>query len=282
MHKYKKVMICLDGSEKDHTIMEHLGYQIRCGEIEVDQVLLLHVSEEHNEGESSALLVDRNNIIHFMRKKIDLYFKSIEYRLIIGEGDVVGVIINTVEQFNVNLLVLGRNLRLGISERTKEIIRKNPGSTFIVPVHYKNGYKKVVVPVDFSDDSGRVLETALLYKMKHPGVEVIPVHVCGIPEQVKKEGISHVSYFTKAEEEAKNEYHKMVSDFDKSLNVTDCSIHLDRKGNMARRIFNFALQKVADLILVGPCKKQEENCLSDEIAVFIADYSFAIPVLIYR
>lgn len=71
------------------------------------------------------------------------------------------------------------------------IVRKAPGSVFIVPAGFEPSYKRILVPVDFSESARAALEQALAIAAFDSDVSLTVLHVYQVPIGASKTGQSY-------------------------------------------------------------------------------------------
>lgn len=140
--------------------------------------------------------------------------------------------------------------RLFTGDSTDEVVRACNRPLLLVKKEPKDGYKKVLVAVDFSNESREAARTALLIS---PSAHVTFLHAFHVPDEgaMREVGISEYviqSYRVRASETARGELNQFISDLGPKKQLVTRAVH---HGYPAPIIYHHAMRMEADLIALG-------------------------------
>lgn len=105
-----------------------------------------------------------------MQEKIKKYFsnkENMEVDFDLKEGNPLGELLDAAEEMTADLIVIGQkkgSQHHGIL--AKKFARKAKGNALVIPEKSKPEIKSILVPVDFSENSGRALQAAMALKLQ--------------------------------------------------------------------------------------------------------------------
>lgn len=150
---------------------------------------LLEIWGEEDASNFVSQFLPDENIIKDIDRKVKTSLQnqlidSIDYD--VKEGDPAKEIMTAIEKLKSDLLVLGKRKKLESSSKfVRKVTRVCKSNVMIVPESSKTQLKKILVPVDFSNNSGKALELAMEIKnqMNEP-VEVEVVYIYTLPSNI--------------------------------------------------------------------------------------------------
>lgn len=282
MKTFKRLLVGLDGEKSDLTILRHID-GIR-NAFDIQKIYFAHIKKDlHLPGNDELLLAEQlapvdENLERLIKADIDESFeKSIafDYEIIVREGDPKSEMLKLIDEKTIDLLVLGRKPRPGITYFSRTLANETTCSVIFVPKVGHSKYEKILVPIDFSSNSKDALEKAVNYKKDTSGkTEIIPVHFYHISPGYTKSGKTYKEY---ADAVRSNILHR----FDRMKSFKNVRIILDKKDNIAQKIFDFSLRVGADLIVIGSKGRTKiASLINKSIAAKLIEISFHSPVLI--
>ena len=282
-------MVGLDLTNMDGLV---LGYLDFFSEIEKpDQITFIHIIEDS--GISAELLElfpemettkSLESIIRReLKKKVNQYFeaKSPDINIIVGDGDTTESILSALEEFDPDVLVLGKKTGYeGEGILARKITKYAHCSLLFVAENSQYHLQNVHVPITFSMASARAVRFAQSLSQKVEANLYIQ-HVYRYPKQFFPY-IPSDKYSQRMDEYLQKKY----SDFKEKFELTelpDCTFTVIEDGKPADKIYNWTLHTRADMLVVGAKSKSSAAALlTNEMADSLADYHFGIPVLIYK
>lgn len=192
--KISQALVALDLSDTDDKVLEYIDFLNQ--EVRIDSIYFLHVVKKANfftnlfYRDTSALqsqfVLNEDIIKHFIdgveSKLGNLEDINVEYE--VREGKPLHEIIDQVTEHHAELVIIGKKPHTESSGLLgNSLARRSPSSVWFVPQHTKKQLRVMLVPVDFSENSGRALQRALDINdaRKHPA-KIICLHVYDMPD----------------------------------------------------------------------------------------------------
>ena len=140
---------------------------------------------------------------------------------------------------------------------SSKVVRLTSSNTLFIPETSKATIQKIVLPLDFSDYSESLAEMVKSLS-QHTGAVVLPVHVL-------KVGMQYFPYIRKPSEFQEALEKKAISNYAKLKKKTGLAEDLEIiKGQdvpVSRSIYDYAIRKGADLIVLGNKGKTDDDTL---------------------
>lgn len=217
-----------------------------------------------------------------IHEQITEHFKdpSIETRIILKEGRATEQIIDTVNSLETDLLVMGKKIGYaGEGVIPKKILKYVPASILFVPENCRFSLNNVLVPVDFSQQSAKGIETAMQL-VKLPEGSVTAQHIYRYRAQFFPYTLSD-----KEKEAADRESEKKKVDFIKKYEISSRVNFILTKRNdglFEDAVYEQAISEQADLIIVSSKAKKLPNLMSYDFTDKMVDYALGIPLFIQK
>lgn len=257
MYPFKRIMVCLDLSGSDASLMRFIN--IFCSRM-VERILFFHVAPAAEIPEEIARKYPglaaptiesiRARIVEKIEKDFKPYF-SCSFDIEISQGGSIAEhILKASHRNQADLLALGIKKAKASEELAGKIARLSHCSVAVVPDNIDFILKKIVVPVDFSYHSGLALEEAIEIASEKKA-EVVCLHTFQVPAGYHTTGKSYEEFALIMKENAANEYKNFVEQIDlKSLTVK-ARFTLDKHHKPAKEICQFAVKQKASLLVIG-------------------------------
>ncbi|MDZ7660314.1 universal stress protein [Fodinibius sp.] len=289
MNAFNHWMVGLDLTNMDDLVLGYLDFL--SGINEPEHLTFIHVvedeaiSEELNElfpeVEASKSLEDI--IREELQKKVNDYFKAEgpHVNIIIREGSTTETLLSALNEFDPDLLVLGKKTGYeGEGILARKITKYAHCSLLFVAENSQYKLENIHVPITFSKASARALKEA--QKMSDAvGAEFHVQHVYHYPAQFFPY-IPSDKYSERMNKYLNKKYDKFKKKYDLK-NIPKCTFTVKDNGKDADQIYDLTLRTRADLIMVGAKSKTSAAALlTDEMADSLADYHFGVPVFIHK
>jgi nucleotide-binding universal stress UspA family protein len=257
MYRYKNILVCLNLSQVDASVLRYAGLLTRTAKSE--RAWFIHVVSKANLPDSFlkeypqlAPAVD-----DMMQQRLaeavngDFQgFDGTEKILSVLEGDKLKVMLGQIQDNNADLVIVGRKTeQSGRDSLEKQLARRAPCSVLIVPQGSAPSITRVLCAVDFSEFSVRALDKALLY-CRHLGLPALHVaHYYGLPTGYHKAGLSADEFATRLEPHL----HKEFDEFLARVETRDVTVQriVRRAGDVATAICDELKAVEADLLVLG-------------------------------
>jgi nucleotide-binding universal stress UspA family protein len=216
MYRYQNVLICLNLSQVDPTVIRYAGLLTRVARS--SRACFMHVVSKASLPDSFlteypqlAPAVDdmmRQRLVN----EVDADFHgsdATERTFTILQGDKLSESLARIRDDGVDLVMLGRKReQSGHDSLEKQLTRKAPCSVLIVPEGSPPEITRVLCAVDFSEFSRRALDKALLY-CRNLGLPALDaVHYYDLPTGYYKTGLSADEFAAKLEPHLHREFER--------------------------------------------------------------------------
>lgn len=276
---------CLDLSKMDEILVAYSSFLSTVKEPET--ITFLHVIES---GPTAMNIVEQfpeietkeefeEIIRNELNEKIEEHFgdSSIEIRLIIKEGKPTDQIVQVVNSLEPDLLIMGKKVGYaGEGVIPKRILKYVPTSILFVPENCRYNLESALVPVDFSKQSARALQTAQSL-MKDGSVTA---------QHIYEYRAQFFPYMLSEEEKERidDEIRKKQSAFIDQHSFEDVNFELTRRnhGRLADCVYEQSISQQADMIVLGSKIKKLPNLIRHDFTDKMVGYNFGIPLLIQK
>jgi nucleotide-binding universal stress UspA family protein len=286
MKNFNHWLACLDLSKMDEILV---GYSSFLSTVKEPKTLtFIHVIESGptamNIVEQFPEIETREEFEQILRdelnEKIDKHFNdsSIETRLIIKDGKPTDQIIKVVNSLEPDLLIMGKKVGYtGEGIIPKRIIKYVPTSLLFIPENCRYSLESALVPVDFSEQSAKGLETARHF-VKDGTVTA---------QHIYEYRAQFFPYMLSEEEKQKtdNEISRKKEKFAHEYEIpedTDFVFTRRKQGRLADYVYEQSINQQADIIIIGSKIKKLPNLIRHDFTDKMVNYSFGIPLLIQK
>jgi nucleotide-binding universal stress UspA family protein len=259
MYQIKKLIVCLDQSELDSTLVNFVTFIAKANQTK--KVYFTNVIR--NLSIPKEVLDEFPNLIENMveeRKNqmklvVDQYFNydGAEYSFIVKEGQLSKKILKLAEEKSADMIVIGRKVNLpGTGVLSQRLARRASCSLLIVPENSRPKINTLLVPSDFSDYSKDAMEEAIMIVEKYGGqAEIVCQNVFTIPSGYHFTGKSYDEFTSIMKVHAEINYKKFIRKIDtKKIKVTPVYTQ-DEDDDPVEDILSMANQIHADGIVIG-------------------------------
>lgn len=289
------------GVELDQSDDDLLAYfHFFASKIPVSAAFFVHVVpspeifniDEMNENDLSFALGEEmsEGIIREMERRVENIFKKttkayIEYD--VRSGDPLEEILSDTEELKADLVVIGQKKKKGWhSILARNLARKTKGNALIIPSEAKKIIQNILVPVDFSPNSIRALQTALaICKQVEQPARVTCLHAYEMPNfnyyRIGKTMDQMEALIKKNLNEAMNAFIHTYAGEDEHY-VKKVLLNRERPG-IAAYITDFARQNGADFLVMGAKGHSKVALLlMGSVTESVLDSNPEIPVLVVK
>ncbi|ELR69777.1 universal stress protein family [Fulvivirga imtechensis AK7] len=288
MYEIKRVLVGLDLSDMDKTLLAYSSYMAEVFQIET--IYFLHVAKSLDL--PKELLEKYPDLVapsdEAIAKTIDVEIKkhftaNCEYKVEVREGSAEENILRWAKIKEIDLVVMGRKVHSkGSGVLPGKLARTAPCSILYVPENANNKISKLLVPVDFSKTSSLAFEEALLIR-KSSGASIVLHNSYEVPSGYHLSGKS----FEEFAEIMKGHAYKDAEKFLQRANIkaTDIEIvlTLDEDDDPAGQAYKLATEKGTDFIVIGSKGRTGMAAvLLGSVADKMTRYDTDIPLLVVK
>jgi len=288
MNNSKHWLVCLDLSKMDDVL---IGYtRFLADIIGPETITFLHIVDI---GPTSREIIDQfpeisskeefDEIIRGeLNERIENHFDKTggEIRLLIKEGRPTNKIIGIDKSIEPDLLIMGKKEGyVGEGVIPKRVLKYVPTSILFVPENARYQLHNVLAPVDFSEQSANGVKAALKLSDSEDG-KVFAQHIFEYRAQFFPYMLSEQD-----KKEIREEVEEKKSEFIKKYDIPDRVEFILSKlsdGRHADYVYEEAINKQADLIIIGSKSKKLADMLRHDFTERMANYAFGVPMLILK
>lgn len=222
MYRYQRLLVGLNNSSIDKTILAYAGLVSRMAKVE--KIIFFHVLEAQETPKSispeCSLAFDPSGCMTLqgMEGMVEKYWKGpseTEKIHKIIEGNPLTEIIRLTREESIDLILVGRKKEKEIRGKLPiHLTRKAPCSVFIIPEGSPSRITNILVPVDFSDDSRAALEVAIRAAIAGGRKKLHALHVYQVPIGYNKSGKSYTEFAKVMKQNAAEELEEFIQPMD--------------------------------------------------------------------
>ncbi len=292
MYLIKKLIVCLDQTPLDQTLIEHAAFIAKINQTKK----IYFTSVIKNLTIPKEVLEEFPNLIEnmiterkeTMQKLVEAHFpeiKGLSISYIVKEGTLSKKIIKLADEKSVDMIIIGRKVNLpGTGVASQRLARRASCSLLIVPEGSKPKISKLLVPSDFSDYSKDALEEAILIAENHGGkVEIVCQNVFHVPSGYHFTGKTFEEFSEIMKMHAEINFKKFIRKIDtKGIKVTPVYTK-DDDDDPVQEIVATAMEIGADGIVIGAKGRTAATALFiGSIAERLIQYNDQLPLLVTR
>lgn len=215
-----------------------------------------------------------------LQEKIAGHFDddSIETRIILKQGKPTDQIIDLANSLEPDLILMGNKIGYaGEGVVPRRILKYVPSSVLLIPENSRYNLEKILVPVDFSEQSAKTVQTA---KTLVKGGNVTAQHIYKYRAQFFPYSLSE-----EEKRDVDRKIEKKMQEFKNEHGISDdvnFVLSLHKKGKIADEVYNQVVKDQADLIIVSSKSKKLNSIISHDFTDLMVDYAFGVPLLVQK
>ena len=292
MYPIKKMIVCLDQSPLDQTLIAFAGAIAKVNQVK--KIYFTNVIK--NFGLPKEMLEEFPDLIEkmvgerrtAMENTVNKYLdpqKGLEVSFVVKEGNLSKKILKLAEEKSVDLILLGKKATLvGTGVASQRMARRATCSLLLVPEDAKPKFTRLLVPSDFSEHSKTALEEGILWAKKQGlKTELFFQNVFTIPSGYYFTGKSLEEFTDQLKAHAAANFKKFIRKIDtKGIKITPIYTP-DQDDNPIQEIVATALAQKADVILIGAKWNTASTALHiGSLAERLIQYNNRVPLLVSR
>lgn len=297
MQPIRKILVALDHSSLDHELVDYAKFFVDISEVtdvhfmhEVNIKLSANLKKEFPDLEKNAIDQRKEEIEeviekHFTPKRV------VVHKLTITNTDGgIKPFIHAIKDEGIDMIMVGtKQLKDGGGTFTHRIARRAQCHVLTVPIgsssHLKrtNKYKKILVPIDFSEHSKQALERAILMssRIKDP-IEIICQNVYTVPSGYHYSGKSREEFAEIMKKHAMDTYKHFISKIDTKGVEIKPVFSDDLDEDKTTDIRGLAKKEKVDGIIIGSRGKTTAALILGSVAEKLVRTETNFPLLIVR
>ncbi len=286
MKESKHWLVCLDLSNMDEILIGYTAFLTSI--IKPKTITFFHtvesgptaleIVEQFPEIESEEEFMDL--IRNELQEKVSGHFddNSTEIRIVLKQGKPTDQIIDASNLLEPDLILMGKKIGYaGEGVVPRRIIKYVASSIMLVPENSRYELNSVIVPVDFSEQSAKAVQTATSLVN---GGNVTAQHIYRYRAQFFP--------YTLSDEEKRDvdkKIEKKMMEFKDKHDISDnvnFTLTLHKKGKVADEVYNQTVKEQADLIIISSKSKKLSSIVSHDFTDKMVDYAFGVPLLVQK
>ncbi len=291
----EQALIGMELKKANTSLLKYVGFF--CSQFPVKRLLFMHVLQEQLKenryfAPSWEVLVESDSIdkATINARQELLGFKldknpKVEYAA--AEGNVLEELINKSKPTKTDLIVVGRKEADEYTKiLAKNLSRQSNANVLMVPENSKTKLKKILVPIDFSENSVEALKTAVkMCKQMEKPAKIICLHVYNMPSFADFRTSKNFKNFKKVVEENHLDgfeafLHTNARKYKDNIEVV--LIERERPG-YSFYIYDYATNNKVDLIVLGRRGHAPARLMfMGSVAESLIDRNTTIPTLIVK
>lgn len=291
MYQLNKLLVCLDLTDMDDMLIKYTSFLANL--LKCEKVVFMHtiqgqeIAEELKEYFPEMEEPIEELIKKELHEKINANFdtsEDVKHELKVIEGSPTDTVLKEADQENIDLTVLGKKTGFkGQGIMTDKIIRLIHCSVLVLPETSRPSIEQILVPVDFSKYSQMALKQANEIANK-TDASITCQNVFSIPAHYYPYISSAKRLDKPMREYAQKEYKKFLKKAGRDVsNDIPCEFTKDEGEDPAQKIYDFAIKKETDLIVIGSKGVTDTaSYLIGSTAEKLTSHDKHIPILIYK
>lgn len=260
MYQIKKLIVCLDQSELDDTLVRFSSFIASVNQTKkiyfTNVIRNLQIPKEVLEEFPNLIdnMVEERK--QQMQEVVDRSFGKkgdIEFSFVVKEGQLSKKILKLAHEKSVDMIIVGRKVNLpGTGVVSQRLARRASCSLLIIPENSVPNIQTLLVPSDFSDYSKDALEEAIMIVEKYGGkAEIVVQNVFTVPSGYHFTGKSYEEFTTIMRMHAEINYKKFIRNIDtKKIKIKPVYTQ-DEDDDPVEDIIAKAMEINANAIVIG-------------------------------
>lgn len=262
LNKYNQILIALDFTYMDTLILEYLSHLVPV--IEPTKLYFVHVEpnlevikniEPHFQEDFEGIQALDEKLKELMKVEIEKYLPSLKNMNVsydVLEGSPIEQLIHWSKVKQSDLVIVGKK-RIGEGSGiiSKKLARNIGCSVLFIPEDAKHKIENILVPIDFSSNSGAAVEEAVRFakKLNIPGIQCL--HVYDVPTAHYRTLRTYDQFSNFMLENAKEGYTKFIKAFEDDRVNFEESFAANKEFNIAKHINRYAVANELSMIIIG-------------------------------
>jgi nucleotide-binding universal stress UspA family protein len=285
---FKKIMVAVDLSDIDSTLINYLksfNDRFHPGEIHIVNVTIplflpLNMEDDVIEGGKNAELLKFNDLKKMVKRKLESNVKIYFHQF---SGSPMPELLQFSHKNNIDLIIAGRKKVSHGGIVPERLSRKSNCAVLLVPKGTKPDFKRIIIPVDFSEYSKLALRTVKNYANDLVNSKIFCLDVLYSPTYPVKNGHTEKIFKEDKSKNAESEFKKFVSRYEDTNYSLKTFFAFDDYNDPHSQILKFANSKKADIIMMGSKGlTAAASILLGSTAEKVIKHNYTIPVLIIK
>lgn len=256
MYRFSRILVAMGFSDHDAATLKYAGRISHAAHSErayfVHVVSTLDVPDWVRENHPELAEPVDETAVKEMCGLVEKHFDgwpNTKHHYEVKEGSQLIEILRLVQQKELDLVITGSSTDLPISRLPEKLARKAPCSVLIVPQEHPAQIKKILIPVDFSENSADAADAALAFAEAYKIPKVHFCNVYNVPSGFHRTGKSYEEFGEIMKKNAKERLDEFVGGLDLRGITPEYELVLDKSPTRAIR--ELVEKQKYDLLVVG-------------------------------
>ena len=292
-----QALVALEVGKTDQSILEYLNFFTK--KIPVSATYFMHVLADNDiydvlmEEETRQVIGEftlEDGMLEQMEKEVKKVFKQhikcyVEYD--VRTGKPLTELLAEAKELKADLVVIGQKTGRGVHGILgKQLARETPINALIIPEKVIPSLKRILVPIDFSENSISAFETALAINQSlKVKAEISCLFIYDSPNVSSYKLMRSRKQFSKiVEENIQSKFEELLQKYDAAV-TKKVKLELTSKESKAKAkyISRFARMEGMNLIVMGAKGHSRiERLLMGSVTEKLLDYNDSIPMLVVK
>ncbi|MBI0400105.1 MAG: universal stress protein [Cytophagales bacterium] len=292
MYQIKKIIVCLDQSEMDKTLVKFAAFIAKSNQSK--KIYFTNIIR--NLSIPKDVLAEFPNLINNMVEERKSQMKQvvkenldpdleINTSFVVREGQLSKKILKLASEKSADIILVGKKTTIsGSGVITQRLARRASCSLLIVPENSNPKVKRILVPSDFSDYSKDALEEAIEITEKNGGKsEILCQNVYSVPSGYHFTGKTYEEFSDIMLKHAEVNYKKFIRKIDTKGYKIKPLYTKDEDDDPVIDIINKAQEIEANLIIIGAKGRTAATALFiGSLAERLIQVNNKVPLLVTR
>ena len=292
MNSLKHIMVGLDLTEMDDTLIRYTAFL--CSISEIESVHFIHaeksldIPDEVLESMPKGM-PDDEKIRTSLVEKIDPYFRTlsqVQVEVQVVEGSPLKELLHLSKVNQIDLVVVGRKFHMrGSGVLAQKILRNGRVSVLFVPENEDDiVLDHIMVSVDFSDYSLMALERMLNSALPRQDVHITCLHVYQVPSGYITLGMSYEDFDERMQGFARNKFEQVLERFPAlKERATLRLVKQEIEDDVGELIMLETKRAKADLLVIGAKGKSAAALfVLGSVTEKILRYNDDVPMIVFK
>lgn len=291
MNTLKRIMVGLDLTEMDDTLIRYTAFL--CSISEIEHVYFIHaeksldVPDEVLESMPNGMPADEK-LRTALVEKVESHFGSdsrVQVDVQVVEGTPLKELLHWSKVKHIDLVVVGRKFRMrGSGVLAQKILRNGRVSVLFVPENEGTILNHIMVSVDFSDYSLMALERMLNSSLLRPDVRITCLHVYQVPTGYITLGIHYEDFDKRMQGFARNKFEQVLARFPALKDrATLRLVKQENEDDVGELIMVECKRAEADMLVIGAKGKSAAALfVLGSVTEKILRFNDDIPMIVYK
>ena len=289
LYEYKRLLVALDATELDGQLMGAAATLSKL--LPVEKIYFYHIAKKLEVPEEIKEKFDQlapadETVEHNIKSHLAEYFPEghgVDMEIEVREGDPAARLLKLVKSKHIDLVLVGHKSSMkGSGTIPNKLVKAAPCSVMFVPENMATEFKKILVPLDFSDHARSALRQAVRLGKPCDG-EVLCHNVVPVPSGYHTSGKTREEFGEIMQGHAEKEYKHFMKSFDAQGVDMRPIFETNDDNNPADEIYERAVAEQANLIVLGSKgRKGISNVLLGSVATRVLEFAKDMPVLVVK